>query len=325
MARPRGDGSGLLIIIKVLIYRNAILIYNPVAGKLRGRRSYRVDRVADTLRAAGHTVMPIPTPGPGTAGRIARDRIEAGADLILALGGDGTINELLSGVAHTGVPLAAIPAGTANVLTREVGLGCNTLAVARRLAQGVPKRVSVGVLRSAPDEQPRYFLLMAGIGFDAHIVYNLNLPLKARLGQFAYWSSSFKEIFRPLDEFHIRVNGREHTCSFALASRVRNYAGYLTIARGASLTGHDFEVVLFEGTSTLRYYLKYLGAVLAGRAANIKGVRFLRAEKVEFVPPAGPRVYVQVDGEYAGRLPASVEIERDAVTLLVPPEFAAES
>jgi diacylglycerol kinase family enzyme len=288
---------------------------------LRGRRAIVVERVLDVLRAAGHGVTPVPTPAPGAAGEIAKKSIESGADLIVALGGDGTLNEVLPGVVHSGVPLAVIPAGTANVFARETGLGTNPLKAAARLHELVPRRVAAGLLRCEPGPRDRYFLLMAGIGFDAHIVYNLNLPLKSRMGQLAYWTGAFKQLVRKLDEFEARVDGESFRCSFALASRVRNYAGYLEIARNVSLVRDEFEFVLFEGVSTLRFYSKYLGAVVVGKTSNIKGMRFLRGSKACFSGPTDSRVYVQVDGEYAGRLPASVEIVPEAITILIPPEY----
>jgi diacylglycerol kinase family enzyme len=281
--------------------------------------------VAKALAAAGHGVTVLTTEGPGTAGRIARRRIEEGSDLILALGGDGTLNELLPGVAHTPVPLGVIPGGTANVFAREVGLGVDALKAVRRLGDCVPVRVPLGVLTCEAEAEARYFLLMTGVGFDAHIVYRLNLPLKARTGQLAYWVSSLREFLRRLDEFQVEANGESFACTFALVSRVRNYAGYLHIARRVSLTRPEFEAVLFKGCSPLRYYLKYLAAVVAGTASNVKGMSFLRARSVRLCGPAGTPVYIQVDGEYAGRLPASVTLEPDALTLLVPPEYAGRT
>jgi diacylglycerol kinase family enzyme len=296
------------------------LIFNPTAGKLRGRRSARVVRAVAALEAQGLRVQAVPTPGPGTAGALAREAVEAGAERVLALGGDGTLNEVASGMIGSHVPLGVLPAGTANVLGREIGLGGNLFNAIRRLPECVPRRVPTGLLE-AEGKPPRHFLLMAGIGFDAHIVYRLNLPLKARFGQIAYWTSAASEIGRRLDEFEVFTGGRAYRCSFALASRVRNYAGYLEIASGARLLGDDFELVLFEGRSTLRYYFKYLAAVAARATSNLKGMTFLRAREICFSAPAGSPVYVQVDGEFAGRLPARISIVPDALTLLVPPEF----
>jgi YegS/Rv2252/BmrU family lipid kinase len=296
------------------------MIYNPAAGGMRWRRGLP-ERVADALRGAGHGVTVVPTEGPGSAGYIAKRRIEAGADLIIALGGDGTLNEVLPGVAHQDVPLAIIPAGTANVLARELGLGPNSFKAARRLGECVPQRIPLGLLRCESAADPRYFALMAGAGFDAHIVYKLSLPLKAKLGELAYWVSSFKQLFRTLDELDVEVNGETFRCTFALASRVRNYAGYLHIARRVSLVKPEFELVLFEGQSAPRHYLWYLVAVAIGKASNVKGMYFTRADKVSFSRPSDASVYVQVDGEYVGRLPASIEIVPDALTLLVPPAY----
>lgn len=298
------------------------MIYNPAAGGMRWRRGLP-RRVAQALRAAGHGVTLVETEGPGSAGRLAQERIGAGADLILSLGGDGTLNEILPGVAHTDVPVGVIPAGTANVLARELGFGPNALAAVKALSECVPQRVPLGMLKCEPGGAPRYFLLMAGVGFDAHIVYQLNLPLKAKLGQTAYWLSSFRQFFRKLDELDVEANGQTFRCTFALASRVRNYAGYLQIARRVSLVKPEFELVLFEGTSPLRHYMKYLAAVALGRASNVKGMHFIDAAKVTFSASSGRRIYVQVDGEYAGRLPASVEVVPDAMTLLVPPRYLA--
>lgn len=298
-------------------YRNGILIYNPCAGRLRGRRIGLVDRIAGALAEAGHRIEPVPTKAAGDATRIARDAVASGADVVISFGGDGTLNETANGMIGSRTPLATLPAGTANVLARETGLGCNPLRAARALGALEPRRIAVGLLETA-DRQPRHFLLMAGVGFDAHIVYNLNVPLKARIGQFAYWLSAFKEVARAQDEFDVEVNGRTQRCSFALASRVRNYAGWMTIARGVSLFRDEFEVVLCEGTSAARDYAKHFCAVMTGRTSTAKGMSFLRASEVRFSGPQHTRVYVQIDGEYAGRLPARVSIVRDALTLLVP-------
>ena len=75
------------------------------------------------------------------------------------------------------------------------------------------------------------FLLMAGIGLDAKIVYNISLPLKARLGKLAYWIGGFGLVGRKLDEFEVLVEGRRVNCAFALISKVRNYGGDLEIAQ----------------------------------------------------------------------------------------------
>ena len=110
--------------------------------------------------------------------------------------------------------------------------------------------------------------------------------------------------------------------SHALLSKVRNYGGDLEIAPTISLLDDQFELVLFEGTSTFRY-LKYMLAVCLSRINRMRGVTVLRTRKASFSPGGTGIIHVQVDGEYAGVAPAQVEIVPNALTLLVPPDFRA--
>ena len=285
----------------------------------------RLSNAAEILREAGHDTWLIPTQGPGTAGAIARRSIADGADLILAAGGDGTINEIAEGVAFSDVPLGILPAGTANVLANEMGLGSSIERAAASLHECVPTRISMGRLQCVNgSERTRLFLLMAGIGLDAKIVYNMSLPLKARLGKLAYWIGGFSLVGRDLDEFEVLVDGRRLSCAFALISKVRNYGGDLEIAQSTSLLDDQFEVVLFEGHNSFRF-LTYLARVAARKLAGVPGISVIRTAGVCMPCGIGSRVYIQVDGEYAGHLPASVEIVPDALTLLIPPVYIRKS
>lgn len=262
----------------------------------------------------------MPTSGPNTAARIARDCIEQGADLILAGGGDGTINEVLNGMVHSKVPLGILPAGTANVLACEMRMRTKMTTAAEKLAEAIPAQISVGLLQQPETGAGRYFILMAGAGLDALIVYGIDTNLKAKIGKVAYWIAGFAHVGRALPEFDVIAGGREIRCSFALASRVRNYGGDLWIARNASLFEDTFELVLFQGSNSLPY-LKYLSGVLTNRLGKMKGVTILKAREVEFRSAKDPRVHMQVDGEYMGSTPARISIVHRALTLLVPPEF----
>jgi len=257
------------------------------------------------------------------AGGLAREHIERGADLILAAGGDGTVNEVIEGMVHSQVPLGVLPAGTANVLAMEMRLGARMDRVASRLDTCVPRRISVGRLSADGGKVSRYFLLMAGVGLDAHIVYHVSAGLKARTGKFAYWVAGWSLLGRRLAQLHAEIDGRPRECSFALVSKVRNYGGDFEIAREVSLFDDRFEVVLFQGRSTLPY-VKYFAGLAVGRLEGLKGVEVLRAGDVKLSCPEDSRVYVQIDGEFAGHLPAEVGIVPDALTLLVPPEYDSQ-
>jgi len=241
-------------------------------------------------------------------------------DLVLATGGDGTINEVAEGMIHTDVPLGILPGGTANVLATEMKLGSRMHRAAAHLAQCHPHRISVGHVTCRGGQVSRHFLLMAGIGLDAHIVYRVSGPLKARTGKFAYWVAGWGLLGRALPQFHVRVAGRDRRCSFALVSKVKNYGGDLEIARDVSLFDDHFEVVLFEGASTLPY-VKYLWGVVTNSLRSMRGVTTLQADSLEVSAPEDERIHVQIDGEFAGPLPARIRIVPNALTVLVPPEY----
>lgn len=238
---------------------------------------------------------------------------------MLVLGGDGTINEVVNGMAHSRVPLAILPGGTANVLATEMKMGSDAVRLVQRLRRFVPVRVATGLFRQAGSAD-RHFLLMAGVGLDAYIVYHLDPKMKSMIGKGAYWLAGFSQVGKRMEEFDVVADGHRIRAGFALCSRVRNYGGDLEIARGANLLEESFELVVFEGESVSRY-LGYFAALLSGRLKAVKGVTILRVQRAEFLNPAGPGVYVQLDGEAVGRPPASVEIVPDALTLLMPQSF----
>jgi diacylglycerol kinase (ATP) len=301
--------------------KRAAIIYNPVARKL-SRSRHLLQRTIEALKQQGIEASLVATTGPGSAAAQAKRQIEAGCDLILAAGGDGTINEVAGGMIHSGVPLAIVPGGTANVLARETHVPIDMVAACRGISKMAPTRVAIGLARVGAFEQ-RPFLCMAGAGLDAEIVCHINLDLKAALGKLAYYIGGFSQVFRSLTEFEVVVDGKRYEASFALISRVRNYGGDLEIARGASLLRNEFQVVLFRGTHSLRY-LPYLAAVGLRFADRVSGCTFVHGRSVACQAPAGQGVLAQVDGELVGKLPFSAEIVPDALTLLLPSAFVAK-
>ncbi len=299
--------------------KKVVVVYNPEAGRIRSRPRLVQDLIG-SLRQRFENVEAAPTPAPGAAADVVRHWIGQGADLVCIAGGDGTVNEALEGIAGTGVPLLALPAGTANVLSCEIGTGNNALRAVERLDEMEPVDVAPGVLRSAGGE--RLFLCMAGAGLDARIVRLVRPEWKKRLGKLSYWEGGLAQLGHRLEVFDVRVDGRRYQCSFALLARVRNYGGDLWIARHANLLEDRLAVVLFEGDSSLRY-LKYFAGVLAGRLGRLRGVQILKAQRAE-LPEAGEvTVDLQVDGEHAGFAPAEVGLGESRVRLLVPRAYAA--
>jgi diacylglycerol kinase family enzyme len=222
---------------------------------------------------------------------------------------------------HTGIPLGVLPGGTANVLAREMKMPMNMVRVAEGIRKMTTARVSIGCLRMG-DRESRTFLCMAGAGLDAEIVCNVDLDLKAAVGKLAYYVGGFGQVFRPLTEFEVCVDGKKYEASFALISRVRNYGGDLEIARGASLLRDDFEVVLFRGRQSFQY-LPYLVGVALGQTSRMSGCTIVHGHTVSCHPVRDKDVFAQVDGELAGKLGVTAEIVPQALNLLVPAPYLA--
>jgi diacylglycerol kinase (ATP) len=294
-------------------------VYNPFAGGLKGPKRARLDGAVRALQNAGATVTLYETPGPNLAGMLAKKASDEGCDLILASGGDGTINEAINGLAHSQVVFGALPAGTANVLGKEVGLAMRPDQAAAQIKDAVPTRVALGLLER-PGQQPRHFALMAGIGLDARIVYDLDPDLKRKYGKLAYWQGGFRQMGQTMPTFNARIDGKDYPAGFVLATRVRNYGGDFEIARKIRLTDNDFEVVIFQNHQW-HHYLRFVGAVITNRLHATPGVHVLRAKQIEISASPDDRVYIQTDGEAVGRLPAKITIVPDALTLLLPQTY----
>ncbi len=307
-----------MVSLESLHVRRAVLIYNPVARGLV-RRQDSLQRTIGALARQDIKAELVPTTGPGSATAQVKRQIDAGCDLVLAAGGDGTINEVANGMLGSGVPLGILPGGTANVLAREMGMPMRADRVASQLRTMKVRNIAVGRLR-LDQSAPRSFLCMAGAGLDADVVSRLNLDLKAAAGKLAYYVSGFAQVLRYLPEFEVTVDGKTHLASFALVSRVRNYGGDLEIARGASLLRDDFEVVLFRGNLAVRY-VPYLVAVALKQVHRMNGCSIMRATSVECRSASGNPVFVQVDGELAGNLPLTAEAVPNALRLIVPSEY----
>jgi diacylglycerol kinase (ATP) len=312
------NSTGLKIIAHSL--QRIAIIFNPSAGGLAGSKRARLDAAVDCFRRAGRDVELFPTTGPNMAGELGRAAVQSGFDLLLAAGGDGTINEVLNGIVGSQIVFGALPAGTANVLACEVGLSGRPDNAAAQLLDAVPVRIGVGVA-NLEGQPTRHFLMMAGVGLDARIVHELDLNLKKRLGKLAYWHGGFRQIGRHKGRFRVVVDGVERIASFALLARVRNYGGDFEIARNIRLSDNDFEIVIFERHGW-RDYVRFFGGVVINRLSKTYGVSIVRGDHAVLRPVSDTPVHVQTDGEAIGLLPGTISVRPDALTLLLPKRYA---
>jgi YegS/Rv2252/BmrU family lipid kinase len=313
--------------------RRVALIYNPVSGQHSKRRAAILPDALAALHGAGIETEVLETNGPGSAGACAQEAIRRGCDTILALGGDGTVHEVMQCLVGTDVALGVVPMGTANALAHNLGLGSRAASAIRALLTAEPMAVRVGRIfyrDSAGAECSRYFTVAAGIGLDAMLMSRQNSALKRRFGYALYvldgfmvWATRPFPLFRA--EFQSDGGGapRVEEVSEVMTVRIRTFGGLLgTFLPGASLHNDRLRMAVFKTRSRMRYF-RFLMALLAGRHTFSNQIELVEATTVECRARDGsePAVYVEADGEVLGTLPARIEIAPQplTLTLLVPP------
>src|ERR1700747_511997 len=310
---------------------NALLIHNPNAGGGGGARRSKLDEARRILESRGILADLQETTGPGEATEIAKRATTDGRQLVIACGGDGTIIEVVNGLAGSQnghrVPLALLPAGTANVLAKELELSWEIPRAAEQLVRGEVRDIALGL--ATPLQQPqssRYFPSVPGAGPDGRITYAVDLELKARMGILAYWWQGAREVFNyKFQRFRVTSEGQSHEVSLVIVGRTKHYGGPFKITTEADLYGDQFELLGLTTQSGLRY-LSYLPTLWFGDLRKEEGVYFWKSDRLVCEPIEADPIYAQVDAEPLARIPVEFRIVPRALRLLVPgPEQPPEA
>jgi YegS/Rv2252/BmrU family lipid kinase len=297
---------------------DALLIHNPAAGQHLRRRAGDLAKARRTLAEAGIAIEIADTSRPGEATRFAREAAQRGRGLVIGCGGDGTVNEIVNGLARSNVPLAVLPAGTANVLAKELALPWDIPAAARLIPRGRVRRVALGFAQhQPPDADGRYFLCIAGAGVDGSMVYGVNSRLKRATGTLAYWMSGLSHFLSyPLVPFEITADGQSFQAPQVIIGRTKHYGGPFQLTPGADLFSDQFEAAVFTTTNRFRYPAHMIAVWLA-RLGQQSDVHFVKTQRVLCRAAAGHTIYVELDGEPAGTLPMEFHVVPNALTLVV--------
>lgn len=310
--------------------QNALLIHNPSAGNNGEARGSKLDEARRILASGGIEAELAETRAPGHATELAEQATREGRQLVIACGGDGTLNEVINGLAaHQNghrVPFALLPGGTANIMAKELSLPWNIPRAAKQLVGGTVKEIALGL--AVPVEHPekqRYFLSVAGAGPDGMIVYSVDLSLKSRVGVLAYWWQGAREVIRyTFPRFRLKIAGETIDPTLVVVGRTKHYGGPFKITDQADLFEDRFEVMALTTRSPMRY-LRYLPPLYFGNLRKEEGVHFWKADTLVCEPLDANPVYAQVDGEPFQRLPVGFRIVPKALKLLVPRSAAARS
>jgi len=282
-----------------------------------------LDEARRIFSSAGIEAELIETRGPGDATEMAQRATTEGRQLVIACGGDGTLNEVVNGLADAQnghrVPLALLPGGTANILAKELNLPWDIPGAAAKLIHGEIKDIALGLATPVLEpEKKRYFLSLSGAGPDGMIVYSVDLELKARVGILAYWWQGAREVLRyKFPRFRVRTGDQQMEATLVVVGRTKNYGGPFKITDQADLFADEFEVMALTTQSGMRY-LSYLPTLYMGNLRKEKDVHFWKAETLVCEPLDANPVYAQVDGEPLARLPIEFSIVPRALKLVVP-------
>jgi diacylglycerol kinase (ATP) len=299
--------------------RDALLIVNPTAGG--GRRAKHLDEARRIFRKSGIETELQNTAAPGEATVMARRAVDESRQLVIVCGGDGTVNEVVNGLACSQVPLAVLPAGTANVLAKELRLPWNLPRAAELIAHAPYRRIALGL--AIPDKasgEPRYFLSVAGAGADGALVSAVRPEIKRQAGILAYWQEGLRQLTRydfPLFRTQMAGNAINIDASLVIVGRTKHYGGPFKITTEADLLQPEFELAFVTTRSAWRY-IAYLPLIWAGKLRGARYVRFFKTNSLQCASNSASQVQIQVDGEPAGRLPVEFRIVPDALTLAIP-------
>lgn len=307
--------------------KDAILIYNPTSGRRRHRRFEEIEKAAAILKNAGITVEIAATTAPGTARGMAQLAVGQRRDLVIACGGDGTVNEVVNGLAGSRTPLALLPAGTANILAKELGVPWDIPQAARLIPAATVRRIALG-LASPPGVNGdgasqhelvgRYFLCVGGAGPDGAIVNGVDEIFKKNAGILAYWAEGAKQLFRyDFPEIKVRSGGKERRATIIVVGRTAHYGGPFKITTGASLFEDSFEMLTNSAKSRLQY-LRCLPALWLGKLRKVRGIDAWKDTEVVCESADDRMIFAQVDGEPIGALPLAFRIVPNALSILVP-------
>lgn len=291
------------------------VIFNPTAKGDKARHFRR------QLDAVAHEAALLLTGGPGDAERLAAQAVRDGYETIVAAGGDGTLNEVVNGLAHEpgaleSVRLGVLPLGSVNVFARELGLPLRFAGGWQTILQG--REIRVDLPRAEWDRsgerQVRYFCQLGGAGLDARAVELVDWSLKKRIGSLAYVLAGVKALREPAATILVSGGGWEATGELVLLGSGRLYGGGFQLFPDARLGDGQLHGCVFPRTNWAT--LARVGpALLLRRRLPETAVRRFHGKTLTL--RSDREVPFEVDGELAGRLPVTFHVEPQRLRVMV--------
>lgn len=295
----------------------AVLIINPTAG--RGKAGKQAPEIWRLLGAKAANWAWHYTQKRGDATDIAREAVQSGVRTVIAVGGDGTLHEVVNGVLGSGATVGLIPFGTGNDFARALGLFGSLETACAALTGGVVKNIDIGVIEGTGTEGPRHFLVLTGTGYDARTAQTVNDGIRHLSGPLAYvWGAILT--LRTFQPFALTLTlddepPRQVQAMFASFCNTETTGGGMKIAPGATVDDGCLDVCLVE-TVSKPALLYQLTQIFSGQHVRHPAVTMLRARTISV--DADPPQPLLIDGEVCGTTPATISLLPGALPFLVP-------
>jgi YegS/Rv2252/BmrU family lipid kinase len=292
------------------------VIFNPTA---RGNKARHFRR---QLNAIGSQCALKATVAPGDARRLAAEAVGEGFDLIIAAGGDGTLNETLNGFGDAPdgfarARLGVLPLGTVNVFARELKIPLRIEQAWDVLQRGREMRIDLPRVEFSANgtRQQRYFAQLAGAGFDARAIELVDWALKKKIGPLAYLIAGFKALRKPQPKITVLAGGQNTTGEFVLVGNGCFYGGSVKIFPQADLRDGLLDICVLPRLNWWTL-LRCAPGLLARREPPVSVVKKFQAAKFDLAAETKPAF--ELDGEWVGHLPATFSVEREKLRVIVP-------
>jgi YegS/Rv2252/BmrU family lipid kinase len=286
------------------------VIFNPAA---RGEKSRRVRQFLETKANADTTIAP--TQCVGDAKSLAARAVAEGYSLIVAAGGDGTINEVINGIGASGATLGVLPLGTVNVFAQELRIPGSLDAAWAIVQNGRTRTIDLACAKA--NGSTRHFVQLAGVGFDAQAVRAASWELKKKIGPLSYVWAGLKTIAgeHKLVEFSANGSGAQGRGVAVLVGNGRYYGGPFPLFSKAKTDDGLLDVCVFE---TCSYFdvLRYGQAALRGAHIRQRGVQYFQTTQLTCSAPGATPF--ELDGEDAGNAPVTFSVIPGALRIVVP-------
>ncbi len=285
-----------------------LVVFNPKA------RSERASGLRGQIQALDPRVTIRATGGPGDAAALAAQAVEQGYKTVVAAGGDGTINEVVNGLAGSNVRLGLLPLGTMNVFAAELGIPGN------RLKRGW-EIIRAGNLRRVDVAQANRhcFVQLAGVGFDAQAVAGVDWEAKKNFGPLSYVISAAKVAARKPPLLTVESErGAVRQGSFVLVGNGRYYGAPLVVFKQAVIDDGKLDVLVFKNLGYLDI-IRYIQRIIMGTHLELPDVDYFQTRRMTVRAQSGEDVPFEADGELIGYAPVTFQIAPKRLKVLAPP------